>query len=138
MSGLKINFNKSEVILIHGDDELCLIYAEIFNCHVGKFPIKYLGVPVSPSRLHVADWTPLEEKNEKKLASWKGRCLSIAGRTTLINSSLTSTFIYHMSMYLLPITVTKNLDKQRRSFFWQGNGLKKKYHLVRWEVLCKS
>ena len=45
MSGLKINFNKSEVILIYGDDELCLIYAEIFNCHVGKFPIKYLGGP---------------------------------------------------------------------------------------------
>jgi len=138
MSGLKINFNKSEVILIYGDDELCLTYAEIFNCQVGKFPIKYLGVPVSPSRLHVADWTQLVEKNEKKLASWKGSCLSIVGRTTLINSNLTSTFIYHMSMYLLPIIVTKNLDKQRRSFFWQGNGLKKKYHLVRWEVLCKS
>ena len=45
MSGLKINFNKSEVILIYGDDEPCLIYAEIFNCHVGKFPIKYLGGP---------------------------------------------------------------------------------------------
>lgn len=30
-------------------------YADIFNCHVETFPIKYLGVPVSPSRLHVCD-----------------------------------------------------------------------------------
>ena len=131
-------FDKSEVILIHGDDELCLTYAEIFNCQIGTFPIQYLGVPVSPSRLHVLDWVSLGEKNKKKLMSWKGSCLSIVGRTTLINSSLTSTFRYHMSMYLLPITVTKNLDKQRRPFFWQGNGLKRKYHLIKWETLCKS
>jgi hypothetical protein len=78
------------------------------------------------------------EKNGKKLDVWKGRTLSIAGRTTLINSSLTSTFIYHMSMYLLPKTVIKQLDKQRRTFFWQGGGHKKKYHLLRWEIICKS
>jgi hypothetical protein len=76
-------------------------------------------------------------KNRKKLDIWKG-AMSIAGRTTLINSSLTSTFIYHMSMYLLPKTIVNELDKQRRKFFWQGGGHKKKYHLVRWEVICKS
>lgn len=47
MSGLKINFEKSEVILIHGDDDKCLAYAELFNCQVGLFPIKYLGVPLA-------------------------------------------------------------------------------------------
>jgi hypothetical protein len=46
--------------------------------------------------------------------------MSIAGRLTLINSSLSSAFIYHMSMYLFPQTVVNELDKQRRMFFWQG------------------
>jgi len=110
-SGLKINFDKSEVILINGDDEKNIIYADLFNCQNGSFPIKYLGVPVNPYKLHVADWTPLIEKNEKKLATWKGSSLSIAGRTILINSSLSSSFIYHMSMYLLPKIVIKALDK---------------------------
>jgi len=32
MSSLKINFGKSKVILIHGDDEKHLLYADIFNC----------------------------------------------------------------------------------------------------------
>lgn len=30
------------------------------------------------------------------------------------------------------------MEKAGRSFFWQGNSLKKKYHLVRWEIVCKS
>lgn len=63
--------------------------------------------------------------------------MSIAGRTTLINSSLTNTFIYHMSMYLLPKTLVADLDKKRRTFFWQGGSTKRKYHIVRWEVICK-
>ena len=64
--------------------------------------------------------------------------MSIAGRTTLINSSLTSTFIYHMSTYLLPKTVVEDLDKQRRTFFWQVGGTRRKYHLIRWGTLYKS
>jgi len=108
MSGLKINFAKSEIIMINGDNDKHMVYVDLFNCQTGMYPIKYLGVPVSPGRLHVKDWTPLIEKNEKKLSSWKGSSLSIAGRLTLINSSLSSTFIYHMSMYQLPKTITEN------------------------------
>ena len=43
-----------------------------------------------------------------------------------------------MSIYLLPKTVVKALDKQRRTFFWQGGGTKKKYHLVKWDMICLS
>ena len=131
MSGLKINFTKSEVIMINVDHNLASQYADLFNCQSGHFPIKYLRVPVSASRLHMKDWLTLKERNEKKLAVWKGKSLSIAGRTTLIDSSLSNSFIYHMSLYLLPKTTTDSLDKQRRTFFWQGGGQKKKYHLVK-------
>ena len=48
--------------MLHGDDNMGMQYAELFNCHIGTFPIRYLGVPVSPYRLHVKDWTPLLEK----------------------------------------------------------------------------
>jgi len=113
-------------------------YAEIFNCQVGLFPIKYLRVPVSPSRLKVSDWLPLVEKGNKRLDVWKGGTLSIAGRSTLISASLNNSPIYHMSVYLLPKSTINSLDKIRRTFFWQGGGTKKKYHLVRWEVICKS
>lgn len=37
----------------------------MFNCAVGKWPIKYLGVPIAGSRLHVADWVKIGENDEK-------------------------------------------------------------------------
>ena len=51
LSGLKINFNKSEILMINDEDDWGKHYAEIFNCQLGIFPVKYLGVLVSPSRL---------------------------------------------------------------------------------------
>jgi hypothetical protein len=51
MSGLKINFEKSEVLLIQDDDEKLMFYANLFNCQTGALPIKYLGtlcVPEGP------------------------------------------------------------------------------------------
>ena len=41
-------------------------------------------------------------------------------------------------MYLLPKLIHEKLDKQRRTFFWQGGGQKKKYHLLRWDIINKS
>jgi hypothetical protein len=102
LAGLKINFNKSEIYMINDGEEWGQKYAEIFNCQVGLFPIKYLGVPISPSRLKVADWLPLVEKGIKRLDVWKGGTLSIAGRSTLISAGLNNSPIYHMSVYLLP------------------------------------
>jgi hypothetical protein len=66
LSGLKINFDKSEVLLIGGDNDISLQYAEIFNCNISLFPLRYLGVPISAGRLHVIDSIKLEEKATKK------------------------------------------------------------------------
>lgn len=137
MSRLKINFTKSEVILINGDENNNIQMAELFNCQIGIFPIKYLGVPMNPCKLHVKNWKPLAEKNEKNLAVRRGGSMSIVGRTTLISASLSNAIIYHMLVCLLPKTITSELDKQRRVFFWQG-GSTKKYRLIKWEIICKS
>jgi hypothetical protein len=55
MSGFKINFEKSELLLVGGDNDLVITYAETFNYQTGFFPIKDLGVPISAGRLHVID-----------------------------------------------------------------------------------
>ena len=129
MSGLKINYMKSEIFVINGTYDTTPHYVELFDCQFGVFPMKYLGVHVSPSRLHVSDWNKLEEKNDKRLQSWKGSALSIAGRITLINSCMTNTPIYHMSMYLLSKTTVKKWTPSGENFFGRV-GDKKKYHLI--------
>jgi hypothetical protein len=70
MTSLKINFEKSEIVLISGDNNVALSYSQIFKCKIGLFPIKYLGVPISPSRLHVIDWARVEDTSAKKLDIW--------------------------------------------------------------------
>jgi hypothetical protein len=99
MAGLKINFEKSEIMMVSGDNNVTLIYANYFNCQIGLFPLKYLGVSIAASRLDVVDWAKMEEKSVKKLDIWQGNSLSIAGRTTLINSSLINSTIYRMPMF---------------------------------------
>jgi hypothetical protein len=79
---------------------------------------------VSASRLHVIDWFRLEEKMQKKVDIWQGNSMSSEGRTILINSSMSNTVIYHMSMFLMPKTTIHGMDKIRRTFFWQGGSLK--------------
>jgi hypothetical protein len=56
MADLKINFMKSEIFMINGDEDITMQYASLFDFQIGTFPILYFGVPVSPNRLHIADW----------------------------------------------------------------------------------
>jgi mannosylglycoprotein endo-beta-mannosidase len=102
MSGLKINFNKSEALMVSHDCEKAIVYADILNCATGEWSIKYLGVPVSSSKLHIMDWLPLHEKMLRRLDGWKGSPLSLGGRLILLNSSLSSIPTYYMSMHILP------------------------------------
>ena len=43
MTGLKINFLKSEVFYVGGDNEIIKFYADMFNSKAGTLPLKYLG-----------------------------------------------------------------------------------------------
>jgi hypothetical protein len=76
MSGLKINFEKSEILMLGGDDNLALTYAELFNCQIIFF-LSYLGVPILTGRLHVIDSAKLEEKSAKKACCLAGGSSSI-------------------------------------------------------------
>jgi hypothetical protein len=125
MSGLKINFDKSEIMIVLEDQEKRLLYAKMFGCQIGDWPAKYLGVPVSGSRILVKDEKPLTDKLQKKLDGWVGNSSSIGGRWTLIQSSLS--VISHMSIYLFSDTSLGNCTKIIRRFLWAGTSLKRKY-----------
>lgn len=137
MSGLKINFLKSEIYIIGGNNLIAQSYSDLFGCNVGEIPFSYLGVPVVGSRLLSKHWDFLCAKVAKKLDAWRGGSLSSRGRAVLIKACLESVPTYHMSMYRLPKNVVEKLDKSRKTFFWQGNCNKKKYHLVKWSRVCR-
>jgi hypothetical protein len=88
MSALKINFNRSEIIMVSSDEQKALCYSEMFNCAKGIWPIKYLGVHVSGSRLHVVDWMTLVEKILRRLEGWQSASLCYGGKLIIKGKSL--------------------------------------------------
>jgi hypothetical protein len=45
MLGSKFNFLKIELFAMCEDESTVPLYAEMFNCQIGSFPFKYLGMP---------------------------------------------------------------------------------------------
>lgn len=103
MSGLKINFHKSEIYF--GEAVMRKeIYYDIFTCPINNLPMNYLGIPINQKKLRVSHWAKMSEKMEKKLSGWQGRYLSLGGRLVLINSSLTNIPLYMLSLFYAPVS----------------------------------
>jgi hypothetical protein len=117
LSGLQINFHKSELFCFSDTKERIVEYVRLFGCKEGEFPFRYLGISMSPRRLFNKDWRIVEERFQKKLSSWKGKLLSSGGRLVLINSVLSSLPMFMMSFYRLPKGVLEKLDYYRSRFF---------------------
>ena len=62
LSGLNIKFHKSELFCFGEAQDDVSLYAELFGCGQGQFPIKYLGIPIHYRRLTNAEWKPVEER----------------------------------------------------------------------------
>ena len=133
MSGLKINYHKSEMITFGMDDSEQQHIANNLNCNVGKMPMRYLGFPISSRNIGVGGFKNIANKMRKKLQPWKGKHLSSGGRLILTNSSLSSMPTYTMGMFLLQDGVHKQMDTIRSQFFWRGDSEKFKYHMMKWE-----
>jgi hypothetical protein len=67
MSGMRVNYNKSELIPMNVEDQEVGEIASVFGCPVGTFPIKYLGIPLHYEKLKREDLQPLVDKIVKRI-----------------------------------------------------------------------
>jgi hypothetical protein len=51
LSGLKINYHKSEPFIFGMETEDKVRVANMLNCQLGELPMKYLGIPIGDSKL---------------------------------------------------------------------------------------
>jgi len=56
MTGMKINYDKSDMLTIGVEEDRINELAKIFCCKKGDFPIKYLGVPLHFTKLRKEDF----------------------------------------------------------------------------------
>jgi hypothetical protein len=135
MSGLKINFDKSKVVVMGYSPEQQKI-ADNLNFRLSSFLVNYLGMPIRDTRILIKDLDHLVGRVKSKAEPWRGKFTSKEIKTIIINSCLSSLPMYTMGLYLLPEGVHSNFDKELSRFLWQECNGHQKYHMVKQADLC--
>ena len=99
---------------------------------------RYLGVPVINGRVTSATFQDVLTRVDRRLAGWKTKCLSLAGRATLIQSTITAIPAYVMQSARLPRSLCDGLDRKIRRFLWGGTTMERKVHLVPWSSIIRD
>lgn len=102
--------------------------AGILGCRVAHMSISYLGLPLGARFKSKHIWNGIIERMEKRLAGWKRMYLSKGGRLTLIKSTLSNLPTYFLSLFPIPVTVARRLERIQREFLWAGMGEERKLH----------
>jgi len=119
-TGLEANLHKSQLFsggcstLLHNQCRQAIGFQE------GKLPMKYLGIPITASRLTKLDCSTLVEKITPRVHIWATWNLSFAGRAMLINGVIFGMFNYWASMFLLPQNVLEKITAICRNYQWGG------------------
>lgn len=116
-SGQSINEAKSRVYFssnvdIDTRESLC----DILGFRSTPSLRKYLGIPIKHPGTSSHDFNFILDRLKVKLAGWKASLLSMASRSILIQSSLSTIPAYVMQCVPLPVKVLDNIDKINRDF----------------------
>lgn len=71
-------------------------FVDLLYCHMLSFPFVYLGILIgaNPRKEHMRE--PIVQKFSKKLALWKHKSISLAGRVCLRNLILSSLSLFFL------------------------------------------
>lgn len=98
---------------------------------------KYLGLPFCRYKTKTTMFKDIIGSVETKLAGWKSKVLSYAGRSVLIQSTLQSLPTYAMQTYSLLVGTYKKIDACIRDFWWGFKRDKQRHlYLKAWESFC--
>nr|GEV97898.1 RNA-directed DNA polymerase, eukaryota, reverse transcriptase zinc-binding domain protein [Tanacetum cinerariifolium] len=137
VSGLKINYHKSNLFGVGVPFDEVSRAALITGCNAMQTPFSYLGLPIDCNMANVKNWDAIVDKFSKRLSKWKSSMLSIGGKATLISSVLGSIGTYYFSLFPMP-TVSKKLESIRSHFFLGSDDKSKKILWISWNLVLAS
>lgn len=138
VSGLRVNFSKSKLYASPNTpssevNKFKIICGMTISKNLGI----YLGAPIVHGRVKKSDFNFVIEKVQRKLAGWKAKSLTFAGRATIVQSVSSTILYYNMATTALPQKVCNQIDKLNWDFLWGSTEEKMRTHLVKWEKVCR-
>jgi hypothetical protein len=135
-SGQEINLSKSEVFFsrnlsIAAQEDLSQIMGVRHVLGTGN----YLGLPSMIGRKKKGVFAFIKDRIWKRINSWRGRALSKAGKEVMIKSVLQAIPSYVMSVYLLPDSTIKDIERMMNSYWWGGGANNKGIRWLAWDRL---
>lgn len=119
-TGLIFNPRKCKAFFGCVDEDSKNIIKASTGFEEGRFPVKYLGVPLSSKKINIQHYLPLIEKITSRVRHWSAKLLSYAGRVQLVKSIVCSITQYWMMNFPIPKAVLKKIDVVCRTFIWTG------------------
>lgn len=116
-SGEKVNLIKYKVYFaskVHQHHRR--IIGRILGMQEGHWPMKYMGITMDGKRLPMQAYEPILTRIRGKLAGWKAKTLSFAGKLVLICSVVEAMPSYLLSNGWVPRRVLDGIEQAIRSF----------------------
>ncbi|XP_058776310.1 uncharacterized protein LOC131650623 [Vicia villosa] len=110
MSGLRVNFNKSNIYGVNVCDGYLDATSTFLACKVDRPPFKFLGVKVGDS--------------PRKLSMWKDFIVMLNEGWPFGREA--------------PYKIIKEIRAIQSNFLWNGSELKRHIHWVSWDFVCKT
>ena len=109
-SGQYVNNSKSSFYTMDNCTRFVTKIQRILSCSHGCLPFTYLGVPIFVGVPKCRFLQPLADKVKLKLASWKGKSLSMMGQIQLVNLMITRFLAYNFNMYKWPVSLLTQVE----------------------------
>ena len=139
LSGLKVNYSKSQLVGVNVPASWLSEAAMVLNCKIRTIPFVYLGLPIGGNARRVAFWEPLLYQLKSRLSSWNSKHLSFGGRLVLLKFVLSSLPVYTFSFFKAPSGIISFIESILNCFFgWGGSEDHKKILWVDWNFVCRS
>ena len=109
----------------------------MFGAQVIRQHETYLGLPSLIGRSKTNTFAQLKAKVAKKLAGWKEKLLSTAGKEVFIKAMAQAVPTYTMSCFKLPNAICDELTSMVSQFWWGQKKEEKRVARMSWEKLCQ-
>jgi hypothetical protein len=94
---------------------------------------KYLGLPALVGKSRMKAFQSIKDRVWQRLQNWKNKFLSKAGNEILLKAVIQAIPTYIMSVFQLPITLCKEINKMMQKFWWGHQQNSSKIHWMSWE-----